>query len=68
LVGGDDYQLCFTIPAPKQAELITIGKKLQVSLTEIGLVTESQQLELRHNPLENKTSLNGFEHFHKNNC
>ncbi len=68
LVGGDDYQLCFTIPATKKAELITIGKKLQVSLTEIGLVTESQQLELRHNPLENKTSLNGFEHFHKNNC
>ena len=49
----------------KKEELITIGKKLQVSLTEIGLVTESQKLELRHNPLESKTSLKGFEHFDK---
>lgn len=58
LNGGDDYQLCFTIPANKKSEL-TIA-----NVTQIGVITADTQLSLHyqdgnkyHGPIL------GFRHF-----
>ena len=38
LSGGDDYELCFTAPATRHAEILRIGAQLELSLTRIGKV------------------------------
>jgi thiamine-monophosphate kinase len=38
LAGGDDYELVFTTPAPRRAEVETLGNKLSLPLGRIGTV------------------------------
>lgn len=38
LSGGDDYELCFTAPAARHAELLGIGAQLDLPLTCIGKI------------------------------
>ena len=38
LAGGDDYELVFTTPAPRRAEVETLGNKLSLPLSRIGTV------------------------------
>jgi len=44
LSGGDDYELCFTLPADREGELHDIAAKSGVSLTVIGQITEEPGL------------------------
>ena len=38
LHGGDDYELCFTVPEPKEAELLRLAATFDVPITCIGEV------------------------------
>ncbi len=41
LAGGDDYELCFTVPESQLDTIQSIEKKLGVVLTKIGVIVES---------------------------
>ncbi len=47
LAGGDDYQLCFTVPKEKTSALKEIEKELNIKLTKIGVITEQQDFEIK---------------------
>lgn len=38
LAGGDDYELCFTAPAARRAEIDSIATRLNLPLTRIGAI------------------------------
>jgi len=62
LNGGDDYELCFTVPATRVRMLETVLKDEMVSC--IGVVTEGKQLEL--DGIDGKLIENnflGYKHF-----
>lgn len=41
LAGGDDYELCFTVPELQLTTIQLIEKELSIVLTKIGVITES---------------------------
>jgi len=45
LCGGDDYELCFTIPEGNEETLKKISEPCNVNITRIGVVTESLELQ-----------------------
>ena len=47
LCGGDDYELCFTIPEGNEEVLKKISKSCNVNITRIGVVTESLGLLIK---------------------
>jgi thiamine-monophosphate kinase len=58
LSGGDDYELCFTIPAHKK-DLVP------ANCTCIGEITDSNKLDLRHSDNSKYHLLiDGYQHFH----
>lgn len=62
LHGGEDYELLFTVPAGKRAPRQLAG----VALTEIGRITRSRRLILRHaKGVGYELHPRGWEHFHK---
>ena len=46
LCGGDDYELCFTIPEGNEEALFKISKSCNVDITKIGIVSESLGLQI----------------------
>jgi thiamine-monophosphate kinase len=46
LAGGDDYELVFTAPESKRADIAALSVSLQTPLTRIGQINASQQLRL----------------------
>lgn len=59
LNGGDDYQLCFTIPPEKQVELKNLPQ-----LTCIGKITSSPELKLQFKDGKTyHTPIHGYQHF-----
>jgi thiamine-monophosphate kinase len=38
LAGGDDYELCFTAPPERRAEVLQIGKRVGIALTSVGRI------------------------------
>ena len=47
LAGGDDYELCFTVPPDSVEKLAGISHSCGVDLTVIGLINDRQGLELK---------------------
>ena len=68
LTGGDDYQLCFTIPEDKRDDFDTWLSNQNFSVTEIGKITpihhNRSQVKIDGSALSNANG--GYEHF-KNN-
>lgn len=58
LVAGEDYELCFTVPADK-IDLI------QINCTQIGVIEKRQGLRLQRHGVTEKLEAKGFEHFSK---
>ena len=59
LCGGDDYELCFTIPEGNEEALKKVSESCNVNITRIGVVTESLRLQIEgfdH-------SRNSYQHF-----
>jgi thiamine-monophosphate kinase len=46
LAGGDDYELVFTAPESKRADIAALSVSSQIPLTRIGKINASQQLRL----------------------
>ena len=60
---GDDYELLFTAPATRSAEILALSDELGLPLTRIGAVEPGAELRLSHGdtPLELPARL-GWEH------
>jgi len=64
LTGGDDYELCFTIPASKEKELEKIAQECDVVCTCIGEIVANLGLEiLDNNGVPIQLNKLGWEHF-----
>lgn len=71
LAGGDDYELCFTAPAPARAAVEAAGRQAGISLTRIGTISALNSAaekpaiswhDAAGTPLT--LTLQGFDHFH----
>ncbi|AHG81162.1 Thiamine-monophosphate kinase [Bibersteinia trehalosi USDA-ARS-USMARC-188] len=65
LTGGEDYELCFTVPVENIAEVKLLAKQLHTPCTQIGVITaprEQISLLKHHKPYHLPSSL-GFDHF-----
>ncbi|HSS46309.1 MAG TPA: thiamine-phosphate kinase [Burkholderiales bacterium] len=64
LAGGDDYELCFTVPARRRGEVQGLSRKLRLRLTRIGKITRSKGLSLLDaNGKRMKVDIKGYDHF-----
>lgn len=64
LTGGDDYELCFTVPPGRAKELPETAAHTGVPLTVIGRITEGVGLELRApDGSRFEPGRAGYEHF-----
>lgn len=64
LGGGDDYELCFTIPEARWLEWESLARQMRCKVTTIGEVVRGSGLELRDGagrPYQIKTA--GHQHF-----
>jgi len=64
LSGGDDYELCFTVPAARHAELPEITARLNLPLTRIGKIVAGRGCIVQDaagNPLN--VEAGGYDHF-----
>ena len=59
LCGGDDYELCFTIPKENEKDLRKISDSCNVNITKIGIVSESLGLKIEGFD----GSRNSYQHF-----
>ena len=44
---GDDYELCFTSDQSHQMEIKKLSESLNIRITKIGVINNSQTLEIR---------------------
>jgi thiamine-monophosphate kinase len=63
LLGGEDYELCFTAPATAAPALAAIGARCGVGLTRCGWLLPSGGLELRRAGAVIQFSHSPFGHF-----
>jgi thiamine-monophosphate kinase len=63
LSGGDDYELCFTVPAERQAMLTAQCGNWDCECTRIGQVTQGEGIRLIRNERDIAPPPAGFEHF-----
>jgi thiamine-monophosphate kinase len=64
LSGGEDYELLFTTPPDRRADIQEISKNLNLKITEIGYVTKDNNLQvLNNNGEEISLKQRGFVHF-----
>jgi len=64
LYGGDDYELCFTVPRSKQNKVANIAADLQIPLALIGEITKTKALLLRDAEGGVSTlTRDGYQHF-----
>jgi thiamine-monophosphate kinase len=64
LAGGDDYELCFTAPAERRAQVHAISRRLGLPLTQIGRIEAGAGVEVRDAqgaPIA--LAQRGFDHF-----
>lgn len=63
LFGGDDYELLFTVPRERVAQVRDISAALQVACTCIGEVTSDCEVQCFRNGQPVVVSGSGFDHF-----
>lgn len=63
LTGGDDYELCFTIPAEKASALAALAASWPCRLTQIGRVVAEPGLRWRRNGEQLPAPDVSFRHF-----
>lgn len=65
LAGGDDYELCFTAPATRRADIEQQSAKLNLPLTRIGKIIQGQSCKVfAADGSEMKIKESGYDHFH----
>ena len=64
LTGGDDYELCFTLPEDAGEEVIdTLQTEAGVGITRIGIITAEPGIRLRREGREVSLPAGGYRHF-----
>ena len=64
MTSGDDYELCFTVPAEKQALLESIADTADVQLSLIGKITSEQGLFVYDGDgIRSEYKPSGYQHF-----
>jgi thiamine-monophosphate kinase len=64
LAGGDDYELCFTVPGARHAEIIQLAAQLALPLTCIGKITAGTECRVKAaDGSVMKTEETGYDHF-----
>jgi thiamine-monophosphate kinase len=64
LSGGDDYELCFTVPAASRKRLDALAQRANCELTVIGAITAERGLKLREpGGGDYRPARPGYEHF-----
>lgn len=64
LSGGDDYELCFTVPAAKRGEVEALAARLSLPLTRIGVIVAGQGCTVRSADGSAMTTKEaGYDHF-----
>jgi thiamine-monophosphate kinase len=64
LAGGDDYELCFTVPMAQRAAVIAAGLASNTTVTRIGCIQQEQGLRLLDDFGQAVTlELTSFDHF-----
>ena len=66
LSGGEDYELCFTIPANKKSEIEKLSQSLNVPCTCIGKIVQQNNNQitfLKDGRVINYQAPSGFDHF-----
>ncbi|HEY0844028.1 MAG TPA: thiamine-phosphate kinase [Noviherbaspirillum sp.] len=64
LAGGDDYELCFTAPADRRADVIAAAQSAGITVTRVGAIAAAPGLRLidaNGSPLD--LHLTSFDHF-----
>jgi len=61
--GGDDYELCFTIPVKKQAEFEAIIEENKLSVSCIGEIESDKGVRCMENNVEIELQATGYKHF-----
>ncbi|UCH72222.1 MAG: thiamine-phosphate kinase [Thermoplasmatales archaeon] len=65
---GGDYELLLTIPHDKFKKLVKHAKKIRISLTAIGRVTEETEITIVDGGVKKILPNKGYEHFTDNIC
>lgn len=63
LAGGDDYELCFTSPIVKRAEIERMSSTLTLPLTRIGTINQQTKLNVIANDQKMTITHKGYNHF-----
>lgn len=63
LTGGDDYELCFTVPAVKVPQMLRALPTARLGYTAIGELFAGAGVELRDRGVTSAFSGRGFDHF-----
>ncbi|MBC6904028.1 thiamine-phosphate kinase [Saccharophagus sp. K07] len=63
LTGGDDYQLCFTVPSEHAPRLDSWIAEGRINATAIGRITHKQELLLVKNGKPFELERRGYDHF-----
>lgn len=63
LAGGDDYELCFTIPKEKQSEFDKVIEEKNTSVTCIGEIEAGQEVRCLLNGKKIDIQGSGYDHF-----
>lgn len=63
LTGGDDYELCFTVPANRAAELVSRLDNVKCAITRIGTIVNSAGIQATSRGLPVDFDLRGYDHF-----
>lgn len=63
LAGGDDYQLCFTVPQAKYSALQSLIESDQLQASVIGEVVEGNAVICREHGIEVNIAATGYNHF-----
>jgi thiamine-monophosphate kinase len=65
LAGGDDYELAFTAPAARHADVLAAGRAASVAVTCCGQMTEWPGLQIADaaGQLLDAQAWRGFDHF-----
>ena len=64
LSGGDDYQLCFTVPPHLEKSIQSLSTQTGITLTAIGAIEEFDHAQaITINGLEDQLNFRGYDHF-----
>lgn len=64
LTGGDDYELCFTVPQDKRDAVIAAGAHTSTAVTRVGKIVEGKGLTLLDQHMQPlQMNIQTFDHF-----